>query len=367
MKITFDAIPLTAEKMTGWVQSPRMQRAEEHSMLLWAGAFDPKNPLYNDPEYAKNTRWGGLISAPLYQECFTLTTWNAPLPEGLGGPSHGYAGVPFMLGEEWEFTRPIRPGEFLRAYRHKPTLTKDDSDDSDGIHRFTFMSHDVDLIDESGEAIARSKCYLRMWLSHFKAEPKAPHDPVYTKERLAEIQRIYENEELRGAVPRFIEDVQVGNVLTPAVLGPTTVWDMVVMTVGRQDQKLLPMQELRSQPNGPSVPDPVTGVSKCFMECHLANDTAHTLGLPNAIHAGAVDRSLLVRIVSNWMGDDGFITSFHWQPLRDTYVGDTLFASGVVESADAERGECLLSLALHNQVGEKTAAAQVRVRLPKRD
>ena len=80
-----------------------------------------------------------------------------------------------------------------------------------------------------------------------------------------------------------------------------------------------------------------------------------------------MDRSLLVRIVSNWMGDDGFITSFHWQPLRDTYVGDTLFASGAVESVDAERGECLLSLALHNQDGEKTAAAQVRVRLPKQD
>ena len=361
------AFQKAAERMTGWVQGPRMERAEPHSMLLWANAFDPKNPLYNDPDYARHTRWGGLICAPLYQECFTLTTWNAPLPEGMGAPSHGYAGVPFMIGEEWEFTRPIRAGETLRAYRHTPTLTKDDSDDSDSIHRFTFMSHYVDLIDEAGETIATSRCFLRMWLSHYKAEPKAPHDPVYEKERLAEIQSIYDHEEIRGALPRFVEDVRAGDTLTPAVLGPTTVWDMMVMTVGRQDQKLLPMQALRSQPNGPSVPDPVTGVSKCFMECHLANDTAHTLGLPNAIHAGAVDRSLLMRIATNWMGDDGFVTSFRWQPLADTYVGDTLFASGTVTSVDAETGMCELELALHNQNEMKTAAAQVRVRLPKRD
>lgn len=100
------------------------------------------------------------------------------------------------------------------------------------------------------------------------------------------------------------------------------------------------------------------------MECHLANDTAHQLGLPNAIHAGAVDRSLLIRIVTNWMGDDGFITRFAWQPLKDTFVGDTLFASAWVKEVDTEAHLCNIEAILQNQFGVKTAAAQITVRLP---
>lgn len=355
-----------AEQMCGWVQQPRMDTAREHSMLLWAGAFDPKNPLYNAPTYGLSTRWGGLIGAPLYEECFTLTTWNAPVPKGLGGPCHGYCGVPFMLGEEWEFVRPVKVGEFLRVYRHKPTLTKDETEDTDGIHRFTLKSHDVDLVDREGNVIANSKCFLRMWLGNKRAPKLPPNDPVYTPEEIQRIQNIYRNEMIRGSTPRFIEDVNPGDVLRPAVLGPTTEWDMMVISVGRQDQKLLPMLELGNQVNGPSVPDPITGVPKCFMECHIANDTAHTLGLPNAIHAGAVDRSLLMRIVTNWMGDDGFVTSFHWQPLKDTYVGDTLFASAAVTAVEEETGICSIDAVLHNQNNIQTAAAQLKVRLPRR-
>lgn len=366
MEYDFTEFQRAAEKMCGWVQTPRMTAAREHSMLLWANAFDPKNPLYNDPGYGANTRWGGLIGAPLYEECFTLTTWNAPTPTGLGAPSHSVCGVPFMLGEEWEFHRPIHVGEQLRAYRHCPTLEKDDSDDSDGIHRFTLKSHDVDLIDEKGDVVANSKCYLRMWLSQKKPQPLPPHDPVYTRQEIESIQEIYRNEIIRGSIPRFIEDVTVGERLQPAVLGPTTQWDMMVISVGRQDQKLLPMLELGNQVNGPTTPDPVTGVPKCFMECHIANDTAHTLGLPNAIHAGAVDRSLLMRIVTNWMGDDGFVTSFHWQPQKDTYVGDTLFASATVSAVDVAAGECTIEAKLHNQNHVQTAAAQVKVSLPSR-
>lgn len=156
----------------------------------------------------------------------------------------------------------------------------------------------------------------------------------------------------------------MGERLPDAVLGPTTVWDMLVMTVGRQDQELLPMMALKDQPNAPSAPDPVTNIPKCFMECHLANDTAHQLGLPNAIHAGAVDRSLLLRIVTNWMGDDGFITRFAWQPRKDTYVGDTLFASAWVTEVEESTGLCKIEAILQNQKGIKTAAAQITVRLP---
>ena len=353
-----------AQAMTGTVSSPRISCAEPWSIKLWANAFDPKNPLYHDADYAASTAWGSLIAPPLYQECMTLTSWNAPIPPELGHLSHGAFQLPFMLGEEWEFYQPVRSGEHYQVCRNTPKLTKDDSDDSDGVIRYTNMTHDVDLFDSQGQKVSNCKCYLRMWLSHLEIPRLEPSPYRYTQNQLQHIDEVYHNEVIRGNQPRYLQDVRVGERLPDAVLGPTTVWDMLVMTVGRQDQELLPMMALRDQPNAPSAPDPITNVPKCFMECHLANDTAHQLGLPNAIHAGAVDRSLLVRIVTNWMGNDGFITRFAWQPLKDTYVGDTLFASAWVTDVDEAAGLCSINAMLQNQKGVKTAAAQITVRLP---
>lgn len=355
-----------AKQMTGPLADQRITTAEPYSMKLWARAFDPKNPLYHDEHYAASTKWGELITAPLYQECMTLTSWNAPIPPALGHPSHGLFHLPFMIGEEWEFYQPIRAGARYYVWRRSPKLTKDATDDSDGVIRYTNMTHDIDLRNEQVETVSSCKCFLRLWLSQ-KAIPRMEPDAYcYSPEERQHITEIYDAEIIRGNHPRFIEEVAVGEDLPPAVLGPTTIWDMLVMTVGRQDQELLPMMELKNQPNAPSVPDPVTGVPKCFMECHLANDTAHQQGLPNAIHAGAVDRSLLIRIVTNWMGDDGFITRFCWQPLKDTYVGDTLFASAHVSAVDALHGLCTIDAELQNQKGQKTATAQYTVKLPKK-
>ena len=38
--------------------------ANETIMLLYANAWDPWNPLYNDKDYAKNTKYGDVISLP---------------------------------------------------------------------------------------------------------------------------------------------------------------------------------------------------------------------------------------------------------------------------------------------------------------
>jgi len=363
-KKLLEAYAAIADTMVGEAPAQHFSVPEPWSIQLWARAFDTKNPLYQDEAYAAASCWGGLIAPPLYQECMTLTSWNCPIPPELGHPSHGVCGLPFMLGEEWEFFQPVRPGVRYHLFRRRPQLTKDVEQGDDGILRYTNMTHDIDFVDEAGEKVSTCRCFLRLWLSQKPVPRKEPCAYRYSPEELSHITALYNGEVLRGAVPRRVGEVHAGEQLPPAVLGPTTIWDMVVMTVGRQDQELLPMMALKNQPNAPSVPDPVTGVPKCFMECHLANDTAWGQGLPAAIHAGAVDRSLLVRIVTNWMGDQGFITRFCWQPLLDTYVGDTLFAEATVTAVDTAAGLCQIEAQLRNQNGQKTAAAQITVRLP---
>lgn len=339
----------SAEEMSGWVVPMRRDTADEHSIRLWAQAFDPKNPLWNDPVYAEKSRWGSLIAPPLYHECISLISWGYRPPEELGAPgAHERKGLPFMIGEEFEFFRPIRAGERFRVWRHSPALTKDEENDDPDILKYTFMPHNADLLDLDGNMIANSKCFLRYWLSKTPPAPAAEpyQERVYTNEELDRINALYDAEEIRGSKTRWWEDVVVGEELCPAVLGPTTEWDMLVISVGRQDQDLYTMQYLRSQPNAPSLPDPVSNIPKCFMEGHISNQSSQRRGKGRAMHAGAVDRSVMIRVATNWMGDDAFMRRFSWQPLIDTGTGDTLFGHGRVTDKFVSDGEHMVELEL---------------------
>jgi acyl dehydratase len=92
-------------KQVGKAGEPRTYEVERGAIRRFAEAIGDPNPLFNDEQKARKTRFGGMIAPPTF--CRSL---GSPIPEvrlpALGDSFRGLDG-----GSEWEYFEPIRPGD----------------------------------------------------------------------------------------------------------------------------------------------------------------------------------------------------------------------------------------------------------------
>jgi acyl dehydratase len=353
------------ESMHGWNRSMRIRVASEESIKNFAGAVDCWNPLWNDKSYAATTRWGDIIAPPLYQYCMLALLMGSLQPEpppGAGYLDHWY------IGEDWEFFKPIHINDSFRIWRRAPILADVTNPDGKGFRKFSYLKENQDLINHKDELVSTHKLYTEYTLL---PEPPVPQevkpldDYVYTQEELEYIERIEKSEKIRGADIRYWEDVKIGDETSPVITGPTTVWDMISFFAGFQEIPFLPGRELRRRIPGMFRLDPATGVKHCDVEWHFSNNQALFSGEPHAFHFGAFARQLMVRLATNWMGDDGFLRGYKWRHLKRTAIGDTLIGKGKVINKYIKNGEHLVDLEIHleNLRGNITEAALATISL----
>ncbi|MBV8719720.1 MAG: MaoC family dehydratase N-terminal domain-containing protein [Chloroflexi bacterium] len=79
---------------------------EAGAIRRFVDALGDSNPLYTDAEYARQTRWGGIIAPPTF-----LCTIQAPLSL----PDLGFGRVNLNGGSSYEWHRPVRPGDVITA------------------------------------------------------------------------------------------------------------------------------------------------------------------------------------------------------------------------------------------------------------
>ena len=96
---------------------------------LFARALDDPNPIYSDREYAATTDCGGVIAPPTFTQAAEhwdpeydrrpphAQPWygSGRQPIGPAEPPGGSGGLGFHAEQEFEYHRPIRPGETLRV------------------------------------------------------------------------------------------------------------------------------------------------------------------------------------------------------------------------------------------------------------
>jgi len=351
-----------ADMLFGWAKSLPRWVATEESIKNMALAVDYWNPLWRDDNYAAGTRWGGIIAPPMYQDCAKPAVAMPEVPPSVGYLTHWY------LGEDWELFKPVRVNDLFKVWRRHPALVDITSLDGNGPRKFKLVDYDFDVINQRDELVNTFKLYIEITII-----PEPPTlemldtkpDYIYTKEELEFINRIADEEEIRGADIRYWEDVSIGEELRPVVLGPTTIWDQLVFFAGRQELPLLPMRELhKSRPEMLQL-DPVTGVTHSDIEWHFSDRQAQIRGEPRAFHFGALARQLMARLVTNWMGDDGFLRKFNWRHLARTAVGDTIVARGKVTDKRVGDDEHLVDLKVwvENMRGNITEVAIATVSL----
>jgi acyl dehydratase len=355
-----------AQSLVGWIPDqpthdllyPVAYRvATRELMVNHALAADYKNPLWRDESYARNTRWGSIIAPPV----FLHTIGAGPFYYIEVPPEAGILGGEY-IGEDWEFFKPIHVNDSFRVWCGLPEITDVTRPGEQNERRFktytnfSYLNQRDEVVGmfhrtgiptilppgtELGNIYRPGAEYMA---EANKLKMKFNTDYVYTNEELARIDQIYRDEKVRGAEIRYWEDVKIGEELQPVVMGPITIWDQVVEIQGH-GVATLPMMEMRRQMPGKAMIDPLTNVPRREIEIHLSESVAKIIGFYSTTIDQLTIEHFLGRLVTNWMGDDGFLRRLNWIKLLNTPLGDTIFGRGrVVNKYIGKNGDYLVDI-----------------------
>jgi len=108
------------------------------------------------------------------------------------------------------------------------------------------------------------------------------------------------------------------------------------------------------------------GASGDFNEIHYDKDFARDTGLSGVILHGALKNAFLGQLVTDWMGNQGFLKKLACQYRGMDIPGDTLLCKGTVKKKYTDNGEHLIDceIWIENGKGERTTKGSATVKLP---
>jgi acyl dehydratase len=316
-----------------------------------AAGVDHKNPLWLDDTYARGTRWGDIIGVPSLSGAIAVAGIERSLTTPTGfAPPMGYA-----MGGSMQWFKPIRAGDSFRVRSGEAATIEDKTRlDSKGPYLF-LVSTDLKYINQRDEVVCISIArQMKQLTPYSEMKEYEPHVPTmtkwtpyrYTEEEMKFIERLYDEEEIRGARPRFWEDVNVGDKMKPITTGPCGRGDWPGSTPTGGGYYGLPRIEKHRLAPHRFLLDPVTNIWHDSVEGHNNDRVAQLQGINTAYIAGHQMDVTLHRLITNWIGDDGFMTRFDSEHRMWVPLDDTLFGQGKVIKKYVENGEHLVDLAV---------------------
>lgn len=345
---------------------PWCYEATRDNIRHWAHGIGDDNPLWCDPAYGKATRYGWIIAPPSF--IFALNRSFSGYVGGLSGVHAMFAGIdvtwhqPMLLGDQ--FTTKAWLKDLIE---HQ---TRFAGRSIQQIYRCEFYNQDGVLVAEGDSWCFRTERDTARERGTKYEEVKQREHVVYSREDLARIFALYEAEEIRGATPRFIEEVKVGDKLPTMVKGPMTVTGFIAFAQGWGGLYIrankLAWKQLRKHP-GVGIPNRF-GIPDVPERVHWEDDLATLVGTPAAYDYGPERCSWMAHQLTNWMGDSGFLRHLEVQIRRHNPVGDTLYIDGEVTRLFREgNAHCVeVTQRAVNQNRELSVRARAVVRLPSR-
>jgi len=330
-------------------------QASRDSIRHFADGIGDTNPLFRDREYARKTKYGRMIAPPSF---LYSVRWLSP-GRGFTG-AHGW-----YSGGEWEWYRPIHEGDELTVVC--VLLNQDEKAGKMGKGR-TWIDYSLVLfVDQKGELVGGEKGYSIFAersqagsAGKYKGIPK----PSYTDEELQSIYDLYEKEDIRGARPRYWEDVEIGEKVGPMVKGPLTVRDIITFMMGAGSQfykaHKIAYDWFKRHPGGLMFVKEA-GERDIPELVHIFDAYAREIGVERAYDYGCQRMTWLCNLFTNWMGDDGFLWRMRGDLRTFNLVGDTTYYEGKVVKKYIENGRCCVDIEVSakNQRGEVSMAPHV--------
>jgi acyl dehydratase len=356
-------------------QQQQVSVANEDNIRAFAHSYGCDNPLYCDPDYASQTRWGGIIAPGTMVIAMGASLLGDPRPEAIARAKKGLLQGIHQIhsATDWEWYRPVRPGDTIYRFGGQESVEVKQSEFAGTTVLRT--SRDV-LINQHAEPV----CMQRHLLIHSerataanRGKYKSTEPAHYTDEDLAAIDAIYAAEQVRGAEPRYWEDVEASESLGAMAKGPLTVSDIICLhttgfamypfgpATGRIAYKRRLQMPKAFVKNGRGIPDTV-------MRMHWDDDWARAVGSPMAYDYGFQRELWLYHYLTDWCGDDGIVLRMRSEIRKFNYIGDFQKITGEVTDRRVEDGRTVVDLAVRfvSQREETTMAATATVALPSR-
>jgi hypothetical protein len=196
---------------------------------------------------------------------------------------------------------------------------------------------------------------------------------TYTDDDIARLDAIYAAEQVRGAEPRWWEDVEVGDAIGPMAKGPLTTTDMIVFHGGGYGfTPYTPCANRMAYENrqriAPFYVKNEYGVPDVAQRVHWDSAWAQAIGNPMAYDYGVMRDCWLTHLLTDWMGDDAWLMRQHSEIRKFNYIGDSHVLTGEVVAKRVVNGRHVVDIEMRgtNQRGDVTCPGSATVALPSR-
>ena len=333
------------------------------------------NPLFFDPEYAKGTKYGRQVIPPsITAEMLQID----PGREVLRGAR------PILKAVTLEWQIPILEGDAILGKTYVRKVEEMAQPSGDG--RVVIQEYETTITNHRGETVGTAKhtfeCYERG--SGAETALFADREPArYNREEIEAIHQEYKGEEeakvIRGGEPRKWEEVMAGDRIRYILKGPTTLGAAPYRAkrvnspfglgysggIDRWYDGLRDVWELPEKwpelflINEHRAPEPVEAIEWQHVR------SIRFLKLP-AKEVNSERIHWTAQLVTNWMGDDGFLKKLDLEFPRINIMGDITRCYGKVTGKRVEDGKHLVDIEVWNinQVGDTVTTGTAEVILP---
>ena len=355
-RITDEALDVLRQDIGRESELPQFNTcATEDAIRHYVLGRGDDNPLFCDETYAASSRHGSIIAPNTF-----LLTCGFPRSRGLPGVHALFTGIDF------HFHTPVKVGTKILT---KSSLHELSDRVGEYAGRQIQQTTRTEYLDKQGNAVATLFSHA-FRMERKKAGSRRKYSELarklYSDEELHEIEEAYRKERSsrRGALTLFWEDVSVGESLPAMVKGPLTVTDNVAFLIGfgtvfvRAHRQWF---EFRQRHPVVGVKDEY-GVWDVPERVHWDEKLAASVGMPGPYDYGPQRIAWIDHFVSEWIGDDGWLSRLSVKLIAPNFVGDTSWILGTVTEKPRE-GLTVLDISVKDQRGRETATATAEVLL----
>lgn len=351
---------IITQTVTPWVTELNLD-----AIRHWAWGIGDNNPLWLEESYARNTRFGDILAPP----SILFATDRV-----ISGYCGGLPGVHAMFaGANWTWYKRLRRNTKISTEVYLKDLVEHDTAFAgraiQQIYHGTFFNSEGDTLAECDSWVFRTERGTARERGEKYDREKTRK--VYTDEEIKEIHERYEAEEIQGEKLRYWDDVNEGDKLPSITKGPMTVTGFIAFVQGwgglyvRAHKIAFDMIKKHPGvgiPNAYNIPDVPERV-------HWEEDLAKAVGAPGAYDYGPERVSWMSHIVTNWIGDEGFLHKLSVKIRRHNPEGDLIQIAGTVSKKYKNKNKnCVdIDLVAKQQDNEVSCIGSATVHLPSKN
>ena len=342
------------------------EEATRLAMLKFANGIGDTNPLWSDTEYAKKTRYGGIVAPPSW--VFSVFSGVQFGWRGLGG---------FHNATEIEFYRPVRRDDKIVP---ECTYTGFEGPKPSNFAESMIIDwYENRYTNQRNELVSNAKWSV-IRVDRAKAREKGkdtmiklPHP--WTEKEHRKIEEEALAEEISGTNTPGWDDVEVGRELMPVVKVPIGMTDEIAFISGGGapiPRLAAHGASLRLYQRHPAwaFRDPTSFALEPIYAVHYNKEAAKAMGLPMQYDVGFQRHCWQIHLLSNWMGDEGWLKKSYAEYRRFVYHSDVIWLEGKVTEKfiDEEDEPCVrIETKAINQRGEEVMPGSAVIVLPSKE